>query len=94
MLNEIIDAVLAEERILIRLAKGELVEDKNGILRNKAGAYDALANEMHHQSLAAYVLYPQIFNLVEMITMASNPINAFRINRYIDLKYAHKELSC
>jgi len=90
MLADIINAVLTEERILLRLAKGELVEDKNGILRNKEGAYDALANETHHQSLAAYLSNPCLFNFVEMITIASNPIKTMTIDNYIDSKQETK----
>jgi hypothetical protein len=92
MLADIINAVLTEERILLRLAKGELVEDKNGILRDKNGAYDALANETHHQSLAAYSINPLLFNIVEAIHFMFHPIRAAKIDYYIDSRQI-KELS-
>ncbi len=89
MLAEIINAVLTEERILLRLARGELVEDKNGILRDKEGHY-AQENAEHHLSLAAYLSNPYLFNLIEMISIVSNPIKTRMIDNYIDSKQETK----
>jgi hypothetical protein len=85
MLADIIKAVLAEEEIMLKLAKGKLTEDKNGILRDSNGHY-ALENAEHHLSLAAYVRNPPLFNFIEKIAIASSPINTFRINSYLDSK--------
>ncbi|MCU0642090.1 MAG: hypothetical protein MUF61_00735 [archaeon] len=82
MLAEIIDAVLTEETVLFKLARGELTEDKNGVLRDKNGAYDPI-NTAHHLSLAAYIRNPYIFNLVEMVAIAASPIKTIAINKYI-----------